>query len=52
MDIQNIESLIIEIENQKSLQDYSGARETVLEGLKVHTDDYRLYEELADIYLF
>lgn len=52
MDIHNIEILISEIENKKAEQNYNDAHELALEWLKIHTDDYRLYEELADIYLF
>lgn len=49
MDIQKI---IEKIETSKSENDYPKAKEISLEALKIHTDDYRLYEELADIYLF
>lgn len=49
MDIQKI---IENIETSKTDNDYPKAKEIALEALKIHTDDYRLYEELADIYLF
>ncbi len=48
----NIEQIIEAIETQKGMNNYPEAEKMVLEGLKKHTDDYRLYEELADIYLF
>lgn len=48
----NIQKIIEDIEISKADNDYPKAKEIALEALKVHTDDYRLYEELADIYLF
>ena len=48
----NIDTLIASIEATKLTNNYTQAREIALEWLKTHTDDYRLYEELADIYLF
>ncbi len=50
--ISYIESVIEQIENLKQENNYPKARQVALEALKTHTDDYRLYEELADIYLF
>jgi Flp pilus assembly protein TadD len=47
-----IEELIQQIEWLKQQNLYGDARETALQWLVRHTDDYRLYEELADIYLF
>ena len=47
-----IESIIEEIEALKAESRYHSARDLALESLKKYTDDYRLYEELADIYLF
>lgn len=44
--------IIANIERQKISWDYTGALTTALEGLKEHIDDYRLYEELADIYIY
>lgn len=43
---------IKEIEQLKSDWNYALAREKVQKYLSTYTDDYRLYEELADIYLF
>lgn len=43
---------IQEIESLKSTGKYPKARELVQKYLSKYTDDYRLYEELADIYLF
>lgn len=48
----HLESIIETIESFKQDGNYHGARKTALEALKKHTDDYRLYEELTDIYLF
>lgn len=47
-----IESIIEEIEMLKQANEYGQARDIALQALSKHTDDYRLYEELADIYLF
>lgn len=47
-----IEKIIQEIEDAKQENDYAKAKDIALDGLRSHTDDYRLYEELADIYLF
>jgi Flp pilus assembly protein TadD len=47
-----IETIIQAIEDLKHENRYGEARLTALEALTKHTDDYRLYEELADIYLF
>lgn len=43
---------IQEIEKLKSAWDYSKAQVMVQKYISKYTDDYRLYEELADIYLF
>lgn len=48
----NIDQIIEKIEELKSQNNYIEAEKIVQESLKKHTDDYRLYEELADIYLF
>jgi Tfp pilus assembly protein PilF len=48
----NIQKTIEDIEMAKMENNYPKAKKIALEGLKNHTDDYRLYEELADIYLF
>lgn len=50
--INSIEQIIETIESLKQRNLYIDARETALQALSKHTDDYRLYEELADIYLF
>ncbi len=47
-----IDSVIETIESLKHGNHYEQARETALQALTKYTDDYRLYEELADIYLF
>ncbi len=48
----NIQEIILSIEVAKQENNYIQARTIALEALKDYTDDYRLYEELADIYLF
>ncbi len=48
----SIDVIIQEIEGAKWSNNYMRAKDIALEWLKSHTDDYRLYEELADIYLF
>ena len=48
----HIERVIEAIEELKHQNRYGEARLTALEALTKYTDDYRLYEELADIYLF
>ncbi len=47
-----VDTIIESIENLKHQNRYGEARLTALDALVRHTDDYRLYEELADIYLF
>ena len=47
-----LESVIDTIESLKQQGNYPGARETAINALQQNTNDYRLYEELADIYLF
>lgn len=47
-----IDDIIDTIETLKSQNKYQEARETALQALSKYTDDYRIYEELADIYLF
>ena len=47
-----LDSVIETIESLKQENRYPDARETALQALIKYTDDYRLYEELADIYLF
>ncbi len=48
----SIEMIISSIEWAKISNNYLKARDIALQWLSLHTDDYRLYEELADIYLF
>ena len=50
--IHPVESVIEMIESLKHENQYEKARDTALQALTKYTDDYRLYEELADIYLF
>lgn len=47
-----LESVIETIEALKHENKYHEARDIALQALTRYTDDYRLYEELADIYLF
>jgi Flp pilus assembly protein TadD len=49
---QNIDLILTEIETLKANQDYQKAKIVARSALVEHTDDYRLYEELADISLF
>ena len=46
------DSIIQKIENHKSAGNYDAALTETLEWLKKYVDDYRFYEELADIYLY
>lgn len=48
----NIQEIILAIETAKQDNKYEEARVIALKWLRDYTDDYRLYEELADIYLF
>jgi tetratricopeptide (TPR) repeat protein len=47
-----IKKIIQDVEKMKSNKDYDQAIILVQNSLKKYNDDYRLYEELADIYLF
>jgi len=47
-----IKSIIIEIEKIKNSWDYNKAEEIVENALMKYSDDYRLYEEIADINLY
>ena len=49
---QNLDSLIESIEISKRENNYEDARNLALEGLKKYSDEYQIYEELTDIYLF
>lgn len=48
----NIDTLIENIEQAKCANNYTRARGIALRWLREFTDDYRLYEELTDIYIF
>ena len=48
----NIKNLILEIENLKQEQKFNAAIEILEKSLITYNWDYRLYEELADIYLY
>lgn len=47
-----IKKIIQDIEKMKSERNYDWAINLVQNSLKKYNEDYRLYEELADIYLF
>lgn len=47
-----LDDIILNIEELKSKNQYGKARQTALQALTQYTDDYRIYEELADIYIF
>ncbi len=47
-----VEIIIESIESLKQENKYIEARDVALQALSQYTDDYRIYEELADIYLF
>lgn len=47
-----IKQIIIEVEQLKSEQKFTKAIEIIQEALVKYNSDYRLYEELADIYLY
>ena len=47
-----LRNLILEIEHLKQEQKYKEAISLIEEALLKYNSDYRLYEELADIYLF
>lgn len=47
-----IRQIIIEVEQLKSEQKFTKAIEIIQEALVKYNSDYRLYEELADIYLY
>lgn len=48
----SIRHIIWSIETEKQSGNYDAALSLALEWLKTHIDDYRLYEELADIYVY
>ena len=47
-----IRDIIIRVEDKKAAKDFSWAIEILQKSLTKYSDDYRLYEELADIYLY
>ena len=47
-----LDDIIANIEELKGRNQYAKARQTALQALSKYTDDYRIYEELADIYIF
>lgn len=48
----NIKQIILDVEKHKANQKFSKAIEIIEENLVKYNWDYRLYEELADIYLY
>jgi len=48
----NIKELIVQVESLKSEQKFNDATKMLQNALVRHNQDYRLYEELADIYLY
>lgn len=46
------ENFILSIEQLKEKGKYDAALKKTLEWLNIHMNDYRFYEELADIYIF
>jgi len=48
----NIKDIIIKVETLKEKQDYKNAIEMLEKNIIRYNNDYRLYEELADIYLY
>lgn len=47
-----IKTLVQEVEKLKSQKDFTKALELLQEALSKFNDDYRIYEEIADIYLY
>lgn len=47
-----IRNIILHIETLKSEKNFTEAIEILQKNIAKHADDYRLYEELADIYLY
>jgi len=48
----NIKNIVLEVEKLKEKQNFSKAIKLLEENIIKYNSDYRLYEELADIYLF
>jgi ribosome recycling factor len=47
-----VRNLIKEVENLKSEKKFEDALKILEESVQKYNDDYRLYEEIADIYLY
>jgi len=47
-----IRTLIKEVESLKTKKEFDKAIELLQEAIKKGNDDYRIYEEIADIYLY
>ncbi|MBT3729370.1 hypothetical protein HOF65_04270 [bacterium] len=47
-----IKEIVLQIESLKSEQKYSNAIAILENAISTYNGDYRLYEELADIYLY
>ena len=47
-----VRSIVVEIENLKQQKQFQAAIALLENGLLKYSDDYRLYEELADIHLY
>lgn len=47
-----VRNLIKEVEELKNLKKYQEALKMLEESIQKYNDDYRLYEEIADIYLY
>lgn len=48
----NVKILIQEVEKLKSQKEFKKALSMLQESLSKYSDDYRIYEEIADIYLY
>ena len=47
-----IRNIIIQVEKYKNNQDFQSGIEMLQKALTQYSDDYRLYEEMADIYIY
>lgn len=52
MAIDLVKNTILEVEKLKSEKKYKEALDILQEALKTKNDDYRIYEEIADIYIY
>lgn len=48
----HVQNIIVEIEQLKLKQDFEAAISLIEKTIVAHSSDYRLYEEMADIYLY